>query len=124
MKPISVLVVDDNPTFLRIVTRFLQEHEEIKVVGSVNGGEEALARMPELRPDVILIDLAMPNMSGMEAILRLRPAWPKVRIIALTLLDTDSYRQAALSAGADDFIPKTNLNTALLPAIQQVAGRS
>ncbi len=71
-------------------------------------------------PDIVLIDLAMPQVSGMEAILRLRAAWPKIGIIALTLLDTNGYRQAALTAGADGFVAKDNLNTKLLPAIRQV----
>ncbi len=120
MKPISVLLVDDNPTFLDIVTRFLQRHEEITVVKAVNNGEEALAQVHRLKPDVVLMDLAMPKVSGMEAILRLRAAWPRVGIIALTLLDTSGYRQAALTAGADEFVPKDSLNANLLPAIRQV----
>ncbi len=120
MKPISVLLVDDNPTFLSIVTRFLEQHEEINVVDAVNGGEEALAQAHRLKPDVVLIDLAMPKVSGMEAILRLRAAWPKMGIIALTLLDTNGYRQAALTAGADGFVAKDDLNAKLLPAIREV----
>ena len=94
MKPISVLLIDDNPTFLRIVQRFLQGADEFNVVGAVEGGEEALALIHRLRPDVVLTDLAMPRVSGMEAILRMRAACPKMGIIALTLLDTTSYRQA------------------------------
>ena len=120
MKPITVLLVDDNPTFLRIVERFLQGEDEITVVGTVEGGEEALALIHMLKPDVVLTDLAMPKVSGMEAILRMRAAWPKMGIIALTLLDTTGYRQAALTAGADDFVAKDALNTQLLPTIRRV----
>ena len=126
MEPISVLLVDDNPTFLRVATRFLQAHESVNVVGTANGGREALAKAQDLRPQVILLDLAMPDMPGLQAIPRLRELSPQTSIIALTLLDTSGYRQAALSAGADDFVPKAALNTDLLPAIQRVAqvGRS
>ncbi len=120
MKPISVLLVDDNLTFLGIVTRFLQQHQEIAVVDGVDSGAEALAQAHRLRPDIVLIDLAMPQVSGMEAILRLRAAWPKMGVIALTLLDTTGYRQAALTAGADGFVAKDNLNAELLPAIHEV----
>ena len=120
MKPISVLLVDDNPTFLSIVTRFLQEYEEIAVVGAVDRGHEALAQIHRLRPDIVLTDLAMPQVSGMETILRIRAAWPGIGIIALTLLDTDGYRQAALTAGADAFVAKDALNTDLLPTIRHV----
>ena len=120
MKPISVLLVDDNPTFLSIVERYLQAEEKITVVAAVEGGEEALALVNRLKPDIVLTDLAMPKVSGMETILRMRAAWPKMGIVALTLLDTTGYRQAALTAGADDFVAKDALNTELLPTIQRV----
>jgi DNA-binding NarL/FixJ family response regulator len=121
MKPISVLLVDDNPRFLRIATRFLQEHDDVVVVGAAGGGEEALTLAQDLQPDIVLIDLAMPGLSGLETIPRLRAVLPEVGIIALTVLDTNSYRQAALAAGADDFVPKASLSTELLPAIRRVA---
>jgi len=121
MKPISVLLVDDNPAFLRIVTRFLQEHDDIVIVGAADGGEEALALARDLQPDIVVIDLAMPGLSGLETIPRLRAVLPEVGIIALTVLDINSYWQAALAAGANDFVPKARLNTELLPAIRRVA---
>ena len=121
MKPISVLLVDDNPAFLRIVTRFLQEHDDVVVVGVAGGGEEALALAQDLKPDIVLIDLAMPGLSGLETIPRLRAVLPEVGIIALTVLDTNGYREAALAASADDFVPKATLDTDLLPAIRRVA---
>lgn len=121
MKPISVLLVDDNPTFLSIVARFLKESKKVDVAGAVEGGDEALALVHRLRPDIVLTDLAMPKVSGMETILRLRAAWPRMGIIALTLLDTEAYRQAALTAGADDFVAKDTLNTDLIPTIERVA---
>jgi CheY-like chemotaxis protein len=126
MAPISVLLVDDNPTFLRILSEFLGEEEEVLVVGMARSGEEALARAKELQPQVILLDLAMPGMGGFSAIPRLRSMMPDVGIIALTVLDANGYREAALTAGADDFVAKANLNTHLVPAIRRVveSGRS
>lgn len=119
---IHVLLVDDNPTFLRVLMRFLQEHcqDEVVVVGTAGGGEEALARAQELRPHVILLDLGLPDLPGLEALPRLRSMVPDVRIIALTLLEPHSYREAALAAGADDFVSKATLYTDLLPAIRRV----
>ncbi len=122
MEPVRILLVDDNPTFLRIATRFL-EHErggEVTVVGTASGGEEALAQAGRLRPHVILLDLMMPGISGLEIIPPLRAMLPDVGIIALTLLDTSSYCAAALAAGADRFVAKSAMSTDLLPAIQQV----
>jgi DNA-binding NarL/FixJ family response regulator len=121
MKPISVLLVDDNPSFLRIATRFLQQHDDVMVAGAAGGGQEALALVQDLQPDIVLIDLAMPGLSGLETIPRLRAILPAVGIIALTMLDTNSYWQAALAAGANDFVPKASLDTDLLPAIRRVA---
>jgi DNA-binding NarL/FixJ family response regulator len=126
MPPISVLLVDDNPTFLRILGDFLGEEEDILVVGVAQSGEEALVKAKELRPQVILLDLAMPGLNGFNTTPRLRSMMPAVGIIALTVLDANGYREAALAAGADDFVAKANLNTHLVPAIRRVvkSGRS
>jgi DNA-binding NarL/FixJ family response regulator len=121
MKPISILLVDDNPAFLRIATRFLQEHDDVVVVGTAGGGEEALTLAQDQQPDIVLMDLAMPGLSGLATIPLLRVMLPEVGIIALTVLDTNGYRQAALAAGADDFVPKASLDTDLLSAIRRVA---
>jgi DNA-binding NarL/FixJ family response regulator len=121
MKPISVLLVDDNPVFLRITTRFLQQHDDIVVVGAASGGQEALALTQDLQPDIVVIDLAMPGLSGLATIPLLQIVLPEVGIIALTVLGTNSYRQAALAAGANDFVPKASLDTDLLLAIRRVA---
>jgi DNA-binding NarL/FixJ family response regulator len=122
---IRVLLVDDHEAFLRVATEFLKRHNELNklaVVGVARGGEEALTLAQDLRPQVILIDLNMPGLNGLETIPRLRAMLPEAGIIALTLLDPKVYRQAALAAGADDFVPKGNLSTDLLPAIRQVVG--
>ena len=120
MSPIPVLLVDDNPTFLHIAVRFLQEHDDVFIVGIARGGREALAQARELRPRVVLLDLVMPDLPGLEVIPLLRAALPEVGIIALTLLDANGYRQAALTAGADVFVPKAAMGTDLLLAIRRV----
>jgi DNA-binding NarL/FixJ family response regulator len=118
---IRVLLVDDHEPFLRVATDFLQRHHELAVVGALHGGQEALAQTQDLRPHVILIDLNMPGLSGLETISRLRAMLPEVGIIVLTLLDVNTYQQPALAAGADDFVRKAKLTTDLLPAIRRVA---
>ena len=120
MAPIRVLVVDDNPTFLDIAIEFLQQYDELNIIGTASGGRQALAQAQELCPQVILLDLAMPDLLGLEVIPLLQAMLPGVSIIILTLLNTDGCREAALTAGADDFVPKTKMNTDLLPAIQRV----
>jgi DNA-binding NarL/FixJ family response regulator len=123
MDPVSVLLVDDNPAFLRILTRFFQEHyqNEVMVIGTAGGGAEGLALARSLRPQVILLDLRMPGLCGLETIPLLRRMLPDVGIIALTLWDANGYREAALAAGADDLLSKFAVNTDLLPAIRRVA---
>lgn len=123
MDPISVLLVDDNPTFLNILVRFLEVHHqnELVIVGTAGVGEGVLAAAQVLRPQVILIALGMPGLPCLEIIARLRETLPEVGIIALTLLDTDGYREAALAAGANEFVAKATLTTDLLPAIRRVA---
>jgi CheY-like chemotaxis protein len=116
---ISVLLVDDNPGFLRILTSFLERYGrgEIVITSTALGGKEALTKAQSLRPQVILIDLAMPDLHGLETIPRLRSMLPDAGIIALTLYDSGSYRQAALAGGANDYVSKARLDTDLLPAI-------
>ncbi len=121
-QPISVLLVDDNPTFLNIAARFLREHSDdlVDVVGLAQGGNEALELAQELAPQVVLLDLSMPDLPGLELIPLLRENVPETHIIVLTLMDTQGYREAVTTAGADAFIPKAALSKELLPAIQQV----
>jgi DNA-binding NarL/FixJ family response regulator len=122
--PISVLLVDDNPIFLRILTQFLEAHSgrELRVVVSADGGAKALTLVPSLKPQVILTDLAMPEMFGLDLIPRLRASLPEAIIIALTLMDPGSYRAAVLAAGADAFVAKDTLGRDLLPTIRHLAG--
>ena len=112
-----VLLVDDNAAFLRVASDFLQRQHELVVVGAIGRSEEPLARARGLRPQVVLIGL---DRSGLEDIRLLRKVLPGVGIIALTLLDDNVYRQAALAAGADDLVRKAELTTDLLPAIRRV----
>jgi DNA-binding NarL/FixJ family response regulator len=116
---ISVLLVDDNATFLQAATRFLQQYKDITVVGTACGGQEAVPIARTLQPDVALVDLSMPDLPGLELIPRLRLALPKIRIIALTLLDSAAYQRAALAVGADGLVSKRRMSTKLLPAIRQ-----
>jgi DNA-binding NarL/FixJ family response regulator len=120
MGNVSILLVDDNPIFLHCAKRFLQKQQDVIVVGTVSGGKWAIDLARNLEPDVALIDLSMSDLPGLELIPKLRAQLPRLGIIALTLFDTDDYRQAALAAGADSFISKNTMNTDLMPAIQRI----
>jgi len=114
------MLVDDNLTFLRMLTRFLasQREAEVCVVGAVLGGQGAVAQADRLQPDVILLDLEMPDVSGLDLLPRLRATVPDARLIALTLQDPDTHQATVLAAGADGFVSKASLEHDLLPAIQ------
>jgi DNA-binding NarL/FixJ family response regulator len=121
MNSISVLLVDDSPVFVSIARRFLHTDGDLIVVGQAGGGQEALARARDLRPQVVLLDLRMPDLPGLEVIPRLRAILPEVGIVVLTLLEGNGYREAALAAGADEFVAKAAMSADLLPAIRRVA---
>jgi DNA-binding response OmpR family regulator len=123
MPLISLLLVDDNPKLLDILKDYLQDHyaDEVLVAGIASDGQEAISLFPSLRPHIILLDLALPSLTGLDAIPRLRMMSPNVGIIVLTARSSDSYRQAALKAGADDCVFKSALSTDLLPAIRRIA---
>jgi two-component system nitrate/nitrite response regulator NarL len=115
------MLVDDHEVFLQTAVDYLERHPELIVVGTALSGEEALARAQDLQPDVILVDLDMPGLNGLETISRLRIILPRTTFIVLTLLDVSSYRSAALAAGAHDFISKSTLSRDLLPGIHRAA---
>jgi DNA-binding NarL/FixJ family response regulator len=126
MATLSVLLVDDNAHFLRILDRFLSVlgHRDVRVVGSVMGGRDALARAERLRPDVILVGLMMVDVPGLQLLPQLRRTLPDAILIALSVIDFDPYPNDALAAGADAFVSKMCLERDLLPAIQRLASRA
>jgi DNA-binding NarL/FixJ family response regulator len=122
---LSVLLVDDNPHFLRVLDRFLSQHGggDVRVVGSIVGGRDALAQAAWLRPDVILVDLKMPDIPGLQLLPQLRQTLHDTILIALSLLTPDECRQDALMAGADAFVSKTSLERDLLSTVWELANR-
>ena len=102
---LRVLLVDDNRDFLHSVRQVLAAHAELEVVGAVMSGAEALEQVPILRPDLVLLDLAMPGMNGLEAARRIKVATPAARVIILTLHDDPYYQSAALAAGGVSMAP-------------------
>ena len=119
-EPVSVLLVDDNPAFLHSATFFLEQCGEVVVVGVATDGQQVLAQVQDLEPDIVLLDLVMPGMTGWQVIACLRAKRPEIGIIAMSVWDIDSYREAAVEAGADEFVSKAVISTQLLPAIWRV----
>ena len=118
----KVLLVDDNQAFREITESFLSLAPHLVVVGSTGDGWQALTQAQRTQPDLILVDLQMPSLSGLELIPGLRRLLPCAAIIALTLMKAEFYRQAALDAGADEFVEKAQMDGELLPTIQRLTG--
>lgn len=118
---IRLLFMASNPTFRPVVTRFLEQCDELSVVGTLSGNEQVVAQAQDLRPQVILLDMDTSDRSGLQTIANLRTSLPGAGIVALSLLCAGSYRQVVLAAGADDLVLKSNLRIDLLPAIRRAA---
>lgn len=119
--PISVLIADDQPVVRSGLRTILNTEDEIEVVGEAGDGREAIAKAGRLRPDVILMDIQMPELDGIEATRRLS-ATGGPRVIVLTTFDTDDHLFAALQAGASGFLLKHASHTAILEAVRVVHG--
>jgi DNA-binding NarL/FixJ family response regulator len=114
---VRVLLVDDSLVFLNTLQKFLRGFHDLMIVGVAHDGKEALSLLPAAQPDVVLLDLMMPGVSGLEIIPDLRAAQPDVSVVVLSLL---GFRDVALSLGADEYVFKPELAHDLMPALQRV----
>ena len=120
MDTIKVLVVDDHAILRDGIRALLGLHDDIEIVGEASEGKEAIEKTRELAPDVIVMDIAMPGMDGLEATRRIRKKNPKVKVLILTQHDNREYILSAIKAGTTGFIPKRALGSDLISAIRTV----
>ena len=122
METIKVLIVDDHTVVRDGLTTMLGREKDFTVVGEAQNGLEAVERARELEPDVILMDLRMPELDGVEAMRRIRSQDPEVRFIVLTTYDTDEYIFDAIEAGAKGYLLKDASREDLFQAVRAVHG--
>ncbi|MFN2291954.1 MAG: response regulator transcription factor [Anaerolineae bacterium] len=114
-RPVKVLVADDRRATRQGLRALLSLLPEVEIIAEAVDGRQSLDFVAECRPDVVLMDLQMPGMDGIEATRRIKEQWPAVRVIALTI--HPQYRAQALAAGADIFLLKESDPQALVSAI-------
>ena len=116
------LVLADDHAVVRSGTReLLEQQPDLKIVGEAADGEEAVRLANELKPDVLVMDVRMPKMSGVEATRRIKADYPEVKVLVLTAHDDDEYIFALLQAGANGYLLKTAEIDELVKAIRTVA---
>jgi len=120
MKRIRLLVVDDHTLVRDGIRALLGLVADIEVVGEATNGKEALEKVAQLAPDVVLMDLAMPIMGGLEATRRIRRQFPATKVLALTQYDDSEYVVPIIEAGARGFVTKMAAFSELTSAIQAV----
>jgi DNA-binding NarL/FixJ family response regulator len=121
MTPIRVLLADDHTLVRAGFRRLIQDLAEIEVVAEADNGHEALRLVGEHRPDVILLDIAMPGLNGLEVAARLAEEFPQVRVLILSMYLNEEYVWQALHAGASGYLLKDSGDSELEIAIRAVA---
>jgi NarL family two-component system response regulator LiaR len=123
-KPIRVMIVDDHDMVRKGLATFLKVNADLELVGEASNGQEALQVCERVQPDVILMDLVMPEMDGTTATQAIRERWPQMQVIALTSFQEQSLVQEALQAGAISYLLKNVSVEDLAEAIRAAyAGR-
>ena len=122
--PIRLLCVDDHPLIREGIAALLRSQADLLLVAEASNGREALERFREHRPDVTLMDLRLPDMSGIDALLAIRAEFPDARVLLLTTFEGDAEMRRALAAGARGYLLKSMPPADLLAAVREVhAGR-
>lgn len=123
MEALKMLFVDDNSKFRNSAIRYLNSSLNFKLLTWAESGDDALIKVDAFKPDLIIMDISMKGMNGLETTKTIRRTNDKVKIIVVTLGKDPEYRNQALSAGADDFITKSDFGPTLLEKIEKIFGK-
>ena len=117
-RAVRVVVADDDVEVRSLVGFILSQDPGVLLVGEADDGESAIILVRQVQPDLVVMDVMMPGVGGLEATRRIKREWPETRVLVLTNLTDDETRRSALLNGADSFITKRDISTRLLAAIK------
>lgn len=117
---IKILVADDHKLFRSGIIRLLKDHQDIHIIAEAENGSELIERYFEVSPDIVLVDIAMPQLSGLEAVSKIKEKDPEAKALFLSMYDNDDYKYKVLKSGGMGLINKNILEGELTYAIEQV----
>ena len=120
MTALRVLVVDDNANIRRTLCQLLQSQTDIEVTCEAQDGADAVTKAREYLPDVVLLDVTMPNMNGLEAAQILKEEFPAMHVVIVSQHDTRGFQWAALGAGVSGYVVKSNAARDLIPELRRI----
>jgi two-component system response regulator NreC len=118
--PYSVLIADDHDIIREGIKTILRKHPDFEVVAEAQNGEEALEKVADLKPDILLLDLTMPKKSGLEILEQVQRVSKKTKILIISVHKADAYVMRALKAGVKGYLNKDNAADDLLPALRKI----
>jgi DNA-binding NarL/FixJ family response regulator len=116
----KVFVVEDHPVYAEGLVEILKSEPGLAVCGQVGSAEDALRDIPGLKPDLVLVDITLPGMSGLELIKRLRPKHPKIKLLVISMREEQLYAARVLRAGGDGYVMKQQDPREIIDAIRDV----
>ncbi len=122
LQPLTVLIVDDNDAFRKGLVQYLGIQDGVEIKGQAKDGLEAMQMAATLDPDLILMDISMPNMDGLEATKKIKENGSRSKIVLVTIHDEGPYRQLAEQIGADGFISKGSVKRDIPKILKKVRG--
>ena len=120
MNPYAIILADDHAMFREGVRRIIERIEDLAIIREVNDGLELLDVLKGSRPDLVILDISMPNLRGLEAIREIKKIYPKVKVLVLTMHKKREFIQQALRDGADGFLLKEDAGGELIRAVQTI----
>ena len=120
--PLRVLLVDDNESVRRSICQILQSQADIEVTCQAADGADALKQARQHHPDLVLLDITMPTMNGLDAARILKREFPSMHVLIVSQHDSRGFHWAALAAGASGYVVKSNAAQDLLPEVRRIQG--